>query len=147
MYGSQLQHIVNCDARTERQFLGVFSADRLPVRMPSRSMLIVNCCNHNRPGGHWIAMYRGDGDTLEMFDSFGLPPQLYNLHLPRADVLVYNTKQLQSQDSVVCGQYCLYYVYFKARGYAMSDIVSVFSNDNYNNDIYVFDTVLKLYNV
>ena len=146
MYAQQLQHIVDCDPRTQVQFLGVFSADSLPKRMPASTLAIVNCCNRNLPGLHWIALYQGL-TVLEMFDSFGLPPQMYNLQLPRADVVTYNAKQIQSNNSVVCGQHCLYYSYFKARGYAINDIISVFSNDYCNNDVYVYDTVLKLYNI
>ncbi len=114
MYAHQLQHIIDNDLRTERQFLGVFSADTLPVRMPARSLAIVNCCNHNLPGLHWIALYQGE-NMMEMFDSYGLPPQMYNLQLPRAGVVTYNARQIQSNNSELCGQYCLYYSFFKAR--------------------------------
>lgn len=149
MYASQLQHIVDCDVRTQRQFLGVFSADMLPIRMPSRTLAIVNCCDRDKPGMHWLAMYNDENGRLEVFDSFGQSPYLYNLQekLPRASVLTYNTKQIQSLNSDVCGQYCLYYCYFKARGFDISDIIGIFSNDYYNNDAYVYDTVLKLYNI
>ena len=145
MYASQLQHVVDHDLRTTRQFLGVFSANTLPERMPFRSMAIVNCCNNNLPGMHWIALYQGD--KMEVFDSFGLPPQAYNLQLPQAAAVTYNAKQIQSNYSVVCGQYCLYYCYFKARGYGINDIISVFSNDYFSNDDYVYNTVLKLYDI
>jgi hypothetical protein len=146
MYAQQLQHIVDNDARTQIQFLGVFPADMLPERMPTSSLAIVNCCNRNLPGLHWIALYQGQ-IVLEVFDSFGLPPQVYNLQLPQADAVSYNAKQVQSNSSELCGQYCLYYCYFKARGYNINDIISVFSDDYYNNDKYVYDVVLRLYNI
>ena len=87
-------------------------------------------------------------NRLEMFDSYGFGPSMYNLEnkLPVSNVVVYNTKQLQSIFSNVCGQYCLYYCYFKSRGYAMGDIVSIFSNDVDSNDYYVHNSVLKLFN-
>ena len=101
----------------------------------------MNCCDRDKPGMHWLAMYNDENSycRLEVFDSFGQSPYLYNLQekLPRANVLTYNTKQIQSLHSDLCGQYCLYYIYFKARGFAISDIIGIFSNDYYNNDVYV----------
>ncbi len=143
----QLQRIIENDVRTQRQFLGVFSADTLPTHMPARSLAIVNCCKQHLPGIHWLAVSRGDNGTLEVFDSFGLPPHVYNILLPLATVMSHNTCRIQSFDSEVCGQYCLYYCYFKARGYDINDIISIFSSDYHNNDRYVYENVLKLYNI
>ena len=94
-------------------------------------------------------MYNDENSTLEVFNSFWLQPYLYNLQekLPRADLMTYNTKQIQSFNSEMCGKYCLYYIYFKARGFDINDIIGIFSNDYYNNDAYVYDTVLKLNNI
>ena len=148
MFTHQLQRIMQRDDRVRSRCLGVFPADELPREMPQRSMLIVNCCNRYYPGQHWLALCK-DGDTLEIFDSFGLNPEVYNIvgKLPAAIALTYNTKQVQSINSEVCGQYCLYYCYYKARGYALTDIINVFSNDYRNNDNYVFNTVLDIYNL
>lgn len=149
MFSHQLQQIVQRDVRTGSQFLGVYAADELPERMPPQTMAIVNCCNRYKPGGHWLALFQNSNETLEIFDSFGLNPNVYNLRdkLPLSSVIAYSAKQLQSIDSTVCGQYCLYYCYKKARGSALSDIVSIFSEDYYNNDDYVYYTVLRLFNL
>lgn len=149
METERLRQIVRYDARTNYQFLDVYAADELPTRMPPQTLAIVNCCNRNYPGEHWLALYKCEEDTLEIFDSFGLNPDVYNLvgKLPESSVITYSTKQLQSINSLMCGQYCLYYCYFKARGYALDDIISGFSKDYYNNDAYVYNAVLNLFNM
>ena len=147
MNAHELRNIISRDIRLNRQFLGLFAADELPCQMSVRSLAIVNCCERTRPGKHWIAICQETSNRLEMFDSYGLAPSMYNLEkkLPVSNVVVYNTKQLQSTFSNVCGQYCLYYCYLKTRGNTMSDIVSIFSNDVFSNDIYVYNSVLKMF--
>ena len=115
--------------------------------MPPQSLAIVNCCNRYYRGEHWLALYQDGNDTLEIFDSFGLNPDIYNIVLPQAEVVTYSSKQLQSINSNVCGQYCLYFCYYRARGYALGHIVSMFSNDFINNDDYIYGVVLKLFNL
>ena len=86
---------------------------------------------------------------MEIFDSYGLNPDiillLYYIVLPQAAVVTYSGKQLQSINSNVCGQYCLYFFYYRARGYTMGHIVSVFPNDFNNNDDYIYGAVLSLF--
>ena len=146
MYTHELREIVSRDIRLNRQFLGVFAADELPHQIPVGCLAIVNCCERAEPGQHWIAIYQEAINRLEMFDSYGLPPSAYNLQnkLP-ADVIVYNNRPLQGLFSNVCGQYCLYYCYFKARGYAMNDILSIFSNDFASNDYNVSYYTIRLF--
>ena len=149
MYAHELRAIIARDIRLNQQFLNVFAADELPYQMPFGSLAIVNCCNQGDFGRHWLEICQETSNRLEIFDSYGFSPSMYNLEskLPTSNVVVHNTKQLQSIHSDVCGQYCLYYCYFKSRGYAMSDIVSIFSNDYTSNDMYVYNSVLHLFNL
>jgi hypothetical protein len=149
MYTHELRAIISKDIRLNPQLLDVFAADELPYQIPVGSLAIANCCNREDPGQHWVAICQETSNRLEMFDSYGFGPSIYNLEnkLPVSNVVVYNTNQLQSIHSDVCGQYCLYYCYFKSRGYAMSDIVSIFSNDVISNDYYVYNSVYHLFNL
>ena len=148
MYTHELRAIISRDIRLDRQFLDVFAANEVPYQIPVGSLAIVNCCNREDPGQHWIAICQETVNRLEMFDSYGFGPSMYNLEnkLPISNVVAYNPKQLQSIYSDVCGYYCLYYCYFKSRGYAMSDIVSIFSNDVVSNDYYVHNIIFQLFN-
>jgi hypothetical protein len=146
MDGDQLKQILQRDAVTNRRFLNVFAANDLPSWMPSQTMAIVNCCNREYQGLHWMALCK-EGDRLNIFDSYGLHPSVYNLmdKLPDFSVMTYNSKQFQSIQSNVCGHYCLYFCYFKARGFSTDDIFSRFSNDYANNDNYIYESVLNLF--
>ena len=117
MFSHQLHSIVHRDNRTRDRFLGLYAADELRKRMSPQSLAIVNCCNRYYRGEHWLALYQDEWeDSLEIFDSYGRNPDIYNIVLPRAAVVTYNGKQLQSINSNVCGQYCLYICYYRARG-------------------------------
>ena len=149
MDAHELRAIISRDIRLNRQFLDVFAADELPYQIPVGGLAIVNCCERTEPGKHWIAICQETSNRLEFFDSYGFEPAMYNLEnkLPISNAVVYNSKTLQSIYSDVCGQYCLYYCYFKARGYALSDIVSVFSNDYKSNDYYVRSIIFNMFNL
>src|SRR3989442_13513164 len=45
--------------RCGRTFLGVFSIDRLPLKLPSRRplLLVRNTDPHDKPGEHWVVLY------------------------------------------------------------------------------------------
>lgn len=141
MDAHELRDIISKDIRLSRQFLGVFAANEIPRQMPVGSLALVNCCQRSRPGKHWIAIYQESAISAR-----NVPPSAYNLEnkLP-ADVIVYNKRQLQSVFSNVCGQYCLYYCYFKARGYAINYILAIFSNDVVSNDYNVTYYVVRLF--
>ena len=89
----QLQSNVQRDNRTRDRFLGVYAADELPKRMPPQSLAIVNCCNCYYRSEHWLSLYQdGWEDRLEIFDSYGLNPDIYNIVLLLAAVVTYSGK-------------------------------------------------------
>ena len=53
-----------------------------------------------------------------------------------------NTKQFQSIDSDVCGQYCIYFLTKRVLHHKMHEIISVFNENRRNeNDVYVLDFI------
>ena len=128
-------------------FQGVRAADQLPTRLQSGQSLIINDSDSGEPGKHWIALYQNTPATLEMFDSFGNPPEYYHLQrkLPHSEQFVYNRTKLQG-NSDVCGVYCLYYLFYKSRGHPTSKIVNdLFSKDWNGNDLQLIDCMKTLY--
>ena len=63
-------------------FLGVFAIDKVPpvVKKARNVKLIVNLDPSNKPGSHWVAIWR-KGTTGYYFDSFGRvpPPEAQSL--------------------------------------------------------------------
>ena len=53
-----------------------------------------------------------------------------------------NTKQFQSIESDVCGQYCICFLTKRALKHKMHEILSVFNKNRRNeNDVYVLDFI------
>ena len=115
-------------------FLGVFAQNQIPLIDSSFSFplcFVSNTHPSSKPGEHWVAFYYDSPSSLEFFDSYGLHPSIYGFnHKP----LRMNHHSLQSIDSDVCGQYCIFYLYHRSRGKSLSQIFHSFSSDQAWND-------------
>ena len=96
--------------------------------------LIVNTDPHNKPGQHWIALYK-TGKTLNFFDSFGR--EMQDFAEPFASIMEdfatgckvqSNKRQYQHVFSDTCGRWTLYYILSKICN------VEVFSGFTYDTD-------------
>lgn len=127
MNTNQLDNLLRCLVDTTKCVpAGVFPSDLVPRnfdRFPT--CFIVNIDPSSRPGQHWVAYYFDSPFTYEFFDSFGFDPSIYSLHY--ASPTSYNTHSLQSINSAVCGQFCLYYLHCKCRGTTFDAILHSFS--------------------
>ena len=128
---SQLKCMIHCDPVLNGQVLGVFAADRLPKGTLNYSYgFIANTDIHSSVGQHWCAFY-GDGDGhVEFFDSYGRSPNSNSVYFVRwldtyAKSIEINDKQLQSDNSTLCGLYCILFLRQRFNGQTMQDIVSV----------------------
>ena len=95
-------------------------------------------------GNHWIAIYVTK-DTVEFFDSFGRKP-LYmkcKFDFKEKRVIVYS-KRLQDNQSLVCGLYCLGFVYFRLKLNDLQSFFVIFNNDRIRNDVIIINVVHKL---
>lgn len=110
---------------TSCRFLGVFSADEAPARLPNNlasypCAYVVNTDVSSEPGRHWVACFASSpSSVVEFFDSYGKPPWAYpNIRFPvvQRRVLRAFTTSFQSPNSLVCGHYCVYYLCCRASG-------------------------------
>ena len=122
---------------------GVFPSDKLPVINTYPASLIANTDPHDKPGTHWVAMYFESPHESEFFDSYGFPPETYNMDtFILRQATYYNDKPLQGLDSDVCGDYCLFYLLHRARNVDMNTIQSRFKRyDSQWNDAQVAKSV------
>ena len=100
-------------------------------------------------GTHWISIFIQSPERGEFFDSFGHTPSFYNSDF--VDFLnrnckdwISNPKQLQSELTVVCGEYCIFYLIHRTRGVSMQTVVNFFNANRIDNDQMVYDYVLSL---
>jgi hypothetical protein len=147
---NQIREILKRDKLTKSTLLGVYARDMLPDTSSRRYPF---CCVANTdpsesPGEHWIAMYFDAEGRGEFFCSYGSPPHQrdFDRFLRRnSRNWIYNDTCLQSADSLVCGHYCIFYLYHKCLGYSMFSIVQMFSNNRRRNDHIVSKFVKERY--
>nr|DAC81256.1 TPA_asm: adenain [Astyanax tetra cavefish adintovirus] len=135
-------------------FCGVLPCDELPegVMMQFPALFIVNTHPSHMPGEHWLAICLNDGTSGEFFDSYGnspiyelFPDSIYSFLKKNCVEIKHNSKQVQSFDSVCCGQHCIFFLCHRAKGYSFNQIMSLYTNDLKRNDDMVVSFVKKMY--
>ena len=140
----QLKCAINHDCNMRNAICGVYPADKIPRTLRMCKGFIVNTDPHQKPGKHWIVFFYDD-DTLECFDSDGRSPDGYSVYLRQFMGQFYrikvNKKRLQSNDTAVCGQYCLFYLMGRTRGYSLDQITDMFNENYHLNDQFVYNFI------
>lgn len=143
----QLLKCIRQEPVLSQQCQGVFPLDKISNLMHYPSCLIANLDDSSKPGSHWIAIYIDEEGRAEYFDSFGREPvPEIRKQLKKCDIF-YNSVQVQSPWSSVCGQHSLYYLHQRARGSTMNAIVAEYSEDCDINDTFVVKWVNKCFDV
>lgn len=117
-------------------------------------VIISNTEPRNMPGRHWIAFFYNPGKVIEFFDSFGKEPLYYNsdfeLFLSKySNIYSLSTKQIQNDNSNVCGLYCILYYYSKLQKEPFYEFINIFGNNTNANDVYCLQQINALldYNI
>ena len=129
---SQIENALNKCTATAPYFRGVFALDNLPITyiVPRPALVVQNTAYSDSAGEHWTAYYLNTKNSIEYFDSYGLPPK--GEHMTRfinANDLThnfnYNTTPLQSLEAATCGKYAVTYLYFRTLGYNLEQYISI----------------------
>lgn len=158
MNGRELYKAVHANLTTKDYFTGVYAMDELPIVLNTYShpaFLIVNNQFTGEKGEHWLVVRlpsREVEEPAEVFDSLGIPPTEYHTNLRNLMILngpkyLYNSMQLQGNHSNLCSFFCLYYIYFRTKGYSMHDIVNSFTGDYALNDNIANKVANHLFNI
>lgn len=91
-------------------YYGVCAEDELPHVLARPLALIVNTDPSSRDGTHWTSLYIHRDGKGEFFDSYGRPPdspvkRYLDQRAPGG--WFYNTRQVQSRFSTLCGAFCV----------------------------------------
>lgn len=94
-------------------FQGVFPIDLLPTTSQSNTCFIINTDRSNLPGKHWIAVIKRNGKGF-CFDPLGFytPTKLMYWMNQHCTKWSSNLRQIQPWSSVLCGLYCLHFLFF-----------------------------------
>lgn len=115
----------------------VSAYNTLPVYISKPALIVVNQDPDFMPGSHWMAVYFDKYNFAYFFDSFGRRPSGNILRFIRknSSMFSYNSKQIQSITSTVCGQYCLLFLLNYVMGNTVDDFLNMFSSQYENNDL------------
>lgn len=131
---------------------GIYSIDKIPRILKEKHFIICNLSPSNLPGTHWIVIVRSEKNTLEIFNSLGVE-NLNSLKeyfkFPNNFELIFNEQKFQSNTSVNCGFFCIYFIVYRILNYDMSFehlIEDIFNIDPDVNDTLVSNFCYKLLN-
>jgi len=100
-------------------------------------MYIVNTDDSTKSGTHWIFVYGLGKDHWECFDSFGSnkcsKTSKFKFMCNRK-IFVQNLRPVQSPNSNVCGQFCLYFAHCRSKGLSFEQTCAQFGFRKRHND-------------
>ena len=125
--------------QNEPIFNGVFSRNNLPKKIKDGAY-VINLDKHADVGTHWIALFCNRNDIV-YFDSFGVEhvPEEIKEFVGNKNIKV-NIFRVQTNDSVMCGYFCVGFIDFMLAGKKLIDYTSLFSPHDFkkNDDIVLF---------
>ena len=137
------RHLVNSTT-----FLGTItmkSFNSIVIKLPTFSFIVL--CN-----GHWICVYCSK-NSFEIFDTLGFLKtkgcvsegmlKFINVYLSTRNLKASHV--VQSNQSVLCGYYCLYFILLRELGHSFEQIMSTFSSVLSENDKLVKSFVNKVH--
>ena len=133
-------------------FLGCYPADLQPEELNRNFSIIFNLSNHDKPGTHFVAI-NSHKNVLNYFDSLGSPCQNKRLKVfltkhRKGKKYIYNKTKVQSNNSHLCGIYCLGFLLSQESDIVMKDFLKNFSKTNLMlNDKIILEFIKKITNV
>lgn len=132
-----------------KYFLGCFPCDRLPTDVNWPSCLIANTEPHYSTGEHWIAIFINKEGYADFFCSMGSDPQ--SQFKKFLDTYSFswnqNKKQVQNNNSISCGQYCIFFLFVRTYGISLPKFLTLFTSNYEENDEIVTGFVNGKFNI
>src|SRR5271156_2047287 len=128
-----------------KYFRGVFMDDELPMKIKTNECGIVNLQDSDEQGSHWCA-YLKHGKLKYYFDSYGLDCSNEVLNYLKRPIIS-STYQIQKIGSTMCGQYCLYVLYYLGEGNNFIDILHklyAHNGGDLNEDLHTIGDIAEI---
>lgn len=128
---------------------GVLMKDEATHNLPN-GYYIFNLQNQNESGSHWVALFKKGKRQFYYCDPFGMPPPetLINLLQCNEKHLFYNDTQIQNIDSILCGYFCLLFLYMMQQSVSpannIANFLQLFYLDTKKNDKELKKIISKL---
>ena len=110
----------------EPRFNGVYYRNNLPKKIKDRTYLI-NLDEYADIGTHWTALFCKRSEIVH-FDSFGVEhvPEEIEEFIENKNINV-NIFRVQTNNSIMCGYFCIGFIDFMLAGKRLTDFTSLFS--------------------
>jgi len=150
MNGLQLESVFRKNPFTSASYAGIFNALHVPKYLDRGKFFVVNTSKSPLIMGHWIAFVNCTREGLIFVDSLGRKPSHYKGKIAefyegyRGKKSVLTNVRLQQEDSLVCGAYVVYFVYFILKKYPHKRILREFTFNRKKNDTFVEYFLYKL---
>ena len=119
--------------------IDVVNKDLLLNMIPKTGCYVINLENSGNGGTHWVALILNE-KYVSYYDSFGLRGPEYirefiSRYITKPIDTIYSCQQTQAIESVLCGYFCIYWLYFHL----------VLHSENHNNK-YLMSKFNKIFN-
>ncbi len=125
------------DSRMKAIFGGVYPRDKVPsIPKDDTVMYIWNTDDHNQAGTHWVLTGNWQkcviyADPLgRAYSAYGVSEWIRKPGLP----IVSFSRKIQSDNSVMCGGFCIMFLWLLSRNYGIREIEQLFSLHPVRND-------------
>ena len=134
MNTKQLWQALTNNNITEKIFDGVFPVDKLSHIKRKPELIICNTDPSYKSGQHWLLFFFHN-DVVDYYDSLGEDIGFYgkdfiNFIKKFAKSIQSTTYRSQPRNTSLCGHYCLYFAYYRCKGFSMNEIMNLLKNVN-----------------
>ena len=134
----QVKNFLNRDKYTKKILTDVIPIDLLKIEnVNGPRAFIINTGKSDTPGEHWFALFIPKYGPIEYFDSYGFKPlnkEIYDFVKINKRHLVYNRYKIQGNKSINCGEFSIFYLYLRSRGFSLGKIIQFFNKNKCIND-------------
>ena len=112
--------------QNEPRFNGIYSRDNSPNKIKDWAY-VMNLDEYADVGTHWIALFCKNNEIV-YFDSFGVEhvPKEIEKFIGHKNIKT-NIFRIQSNNSIMCGYFCIGFIDFMFAGKTLVDFTSLFS--------------------
>ena len=135
---SQLTYLCKSNKITASKFGGVYASNELKLNSDIRGkFIILNTSKWGQSGKHWVILFipKRSDNLCELFNSLSGPIANYsldieNLILVNGSEYLCNDVAVQSQNSIMCGLFCLYFAHKRCSNNSFQTIMNSFNQED-----------------
>ena len=128
--------------KNEPRFNGVYSRNNLPNKI-KKGAYVINLDEYENTGTHWVSLFVKPKYTV-YFDSFVVEhiPKEINKFI-RSKEIKSNIFRIQGYDSIMCGYFCIEFIYYMLKDKKLLDYTNLFSPNDFKKNDQIIKRIFK----